>query len=87
MRPTSNVTTSATAVFQNGGVAGNMTVSWSGTSGIVVDSTHTDSVSPTNLIGGAVTSGSSININSIGFGPDDGSISGAHPTSQGGMHG
>jgi hypothetical protein len=83
----SNVTTSATAVFQNGGVAGNMTVSWSGTSGIVVDSTHTDSVSPTNLIGGAVTSGSSININSIGFGPDDGSISGAHPTSQGGMHG
>lgn len=80
-------TTSATLNFQIGGVNGNMSVSWSGTGGIVVDLTHMDSLSATNLIGGAITSGSSIKINSVGFGPDDGSVSGARPTSQGGMHG
>lgn len=83
----STATTSATMAFQIGGVTGNQTVSWSGSGGVVVDSTHTDSVSATNIVGGSITSGSSVNISSVGFAPNDGSISGAHPRSMGGMHG
>lgn len=76
MRITQGSSNSASAVitFQNGGVNGNQTVTWSiSGSGSVFDSTHTDTVAATNLIGAEISSGTVV-ISSMGVSLDDGSL-------------
>lgn len=70
----SGTVTSGTLVFRNGGVTGNQTISWSGSPTLVVDSTHSDTVSATNLVNGSVTVVSGANLSSVGVTFDDGSV-------------